>query len=41
MKFWKDLKGLVQWISTQKMIVLGGDFNGHIGKKKKKKQDNM
>ena len=31
-KFWEDLEGLVQGIPTQEKIVLGGDFNGHVGK---------
>ena len=32
MKFWEDLEGLVQGIPLQEKIVIGGDFNGHVGK---------
>ncbi|XP_028797614.1 craniofacial development protein 2-like [Neltuma alba] len=32
-KFWKDLKGLVQSIPLAGNIFIGGDLNGHVGKK--------
>ena len=30
--FWQDLDGLIKSVSKQKVIVLGGDLNGHGGK---------
>ena len=30
--FWEDLDGLIESVSKQKRIVLGADFNGHVGK---------
>ena len=30
--FWQDLDGLIKNVSKQKVIVLGGDLNGHVGK---------
>ena len=29
--FWQDLDGLIENISKQERIVLGADFNGHVG----------
>ena len=29
--FWQDLDGLIESISKQEKIVLGVDFNGHVG----------
>ena len=29
--FWEDLDGLIKSISTEERIVLGADFNGHVG----------
>ena len=29
--FWQDLDGLIKSVSKQKVIVLGGDLNGHGG----------
>jgi hypothetical protein len=29
-KFWKDLKGLIQYIPQEENIFLGGDLNGHV-----------
>ena len=29
--FWEDLDGLIESISTEERIVLGADFNGHVG----------
>ena len=29
--FWEDLDGLIESISKEKRIVLGGDLNGHVG----------
>ena len=31
--FWEDLEGLIESISTEERIVLGADFNGHVGKR--------
>ena len=30
--FWKDLDELIESISKEERIVLGTDFNGHVGK---------
>ena len=30
--FWEDLDGLIESVSKQERIVLGADFNGHLGK---------
>ena len=32
--FWEDLDGLIESISKQERIVLGADFNGHMGEGK-------
>ena len=29
--FWEDLDGLIESISKEERIVLGADFNGHVG----------
>ena len=29
--FWEDLDGLIESISKQKRVVLGGDINGRLG----------
>ena len=29
--FWENLDGLIESISTEERIVLGEDFNGHVG----------
>jgi len=29
-KFWKDLKGLIQDIPQGENVFLGGDLNGHV-----------
>ena len=30
-EFWENLDGLIESISTEERIVLGADFNGHVG----------
>ena len=30
--FWEDLDGLIESVSKEEKIVLGADFNGHVGK---------
>ena len=29
--FWQDLDGLIESVSKEQRIVLGADFNGHVG----------
>ena len=39
--FWEDLNGLIESISKKKRIVLGADFNGHVGKGNIRDEDIM